>query len=129
MSNPLQSLATSAAGLTAQAERINIIAQNIANADTPGYQRKQISFVEFMGQDHITRVKVDDVYLSQDQVKQIYDPKHPLSNESGFYGGSNVNLLIEMADSREAQRSYEANLRSYEVARQMSRSLLDLLRR
>jgi flagellar basal-body rod protein FlgC len=56
-------------------------------------------------------------------------PDHPMADETGHYDGSNVNLVIEIADAREAQRSYEANLRIYEQTRQMSQSLLDILRR
>jgi flagellar basal-body rod protein FlgC len=52
-----------------------------------------------------------------------------LADESGHYDGSNVDLIVEIADSREAQRSYEANLRMFDQVRQMSRSLLDVLRR
>ena len=59
----------------------------------------------------------------------IYDPTHPMADETGHYAGSNVNLVIELADAREAQRSYEANLKMFEQARQMSKSLFDLLRR
>ncbi|WP_425092240.1 flagellar basal body rod protein FlgC [Tropicimonas sp. S265A] len=130
MSNLLQSLSTSAAGLVAQADRLNVVSQNIANADTPGYQRKQVTFAEVM--DNLSapaKVTVERITLDDSSLKQIHDPSHPLANEQGFYDGSNVNLMLEMADSREAQRSYEANLRSFENARQMSQSLLDLLRR
>ena len=59
----------------------------------------------------------------------IYDPTHPLAGEDGSYLGSNVNLVVEIADAREAGRSYEANLRLFDQARQMAGSLLDLLRR
>ena len=52
-----------------------------------------------------------------------------MADESGNYDGSNVNLLIEIADAREAQRSYEANLKLFDQVRQMSTSLMDILRR
>ena len=57
------------------------------------------------------------------------DPGHPMADETGHYQGSNVDLVIEIADAREAQRSYEANLKMFDQARQMSSSLMDLLRR
>ena len=56
-------------------------------------------------------------------------PRIPMADETGHYDGSNVDLVVEIADAREAQRSYEANLRMFDQARQMSRGLLDLLRR
>jgi len=59
----------------------------------------------------------------------VHDPGHPLADESGNYDGSNVDLVIEVADARAAQRSYDANLRLFDQARQMTRGLLDLLRR
>jgi flagellar basal-body rod protein FlgC len=59
----------------------------------------------------------------------VLDPGNPLADENGYYDGSNVDLVVEIADAREAQRSYEANLRMFDQARQMSASLLDLLRR
>jgi len=60
---------------------------------------------------------------------EIHDPSHPLADETGMYQGSNVDLLIELSDAREAQRSYEANLKMFEQTRKMSTSLMDLLRR
>ena len=60
---------------------------------------------------------------------RVFDPGHPLADEAGFYDGSNVDLITEIADAREAQRSYEANLRMFDQARQMTSDLLALLRR
>ena len=69
------------------------------------------------------------VRLDQSELQQIYDPGHPLADDTGHYDGSNVDLVIEIADAREAQRSYEANLRLFDQARQMTQSLFDLIRR
>lgn len=73
-------------------------------------------------------VRPSDTRLDQSDLSQIFDPAHPMASEDGFYEGSNVNILVEIADAREAQRSYEANLKIFEQARKMSSSLLDLLR-
>jgi flagellar basal-body rod protein FlgC len=62
-------------------------------------------------------------------LEKVYDPAHPMADDAGYFDGSNVNLLIEITDAREAQRSYEANLKMFDQARQMSASLLELLRR
>jgi flagellar basal-body rod protein FlgC len=67
--------------------------------------------------------------LDRTALDQIYDPSHPMAGANGNYDGSNVNLLIEIADAREAQRSYEANLKLFDQVRQMSSSLMDLLRK
>ncbi len=60
---------------------------------------------------------------------RIYDPSHPLADAEGYYQGSNVDLMIEVADAREASRSYEANLKMFEQVREMQTALMDLLRR
>ena len=74
-------------------------------------------------------VEVSKTILDRTELPRIYDPSHPMADEQGYYLGSNVNLVIEIADSREAGRSYEANLKMFEQTRQMGASLLDILRR
>ena len=106
--------------------RLRHVSENIANADTPGYQRKVTSFHEEM---ETGRVELGPVRLDKTMATPIYDPGHPMADETGHYDGSNVDLVIEIADAREAQRSYEANLRVFDQARQMTQSLFDLLRR
>lgn len=123
-------LAISASGMQAQSMRLRYLSENIANADTPGYRRKTAPFEAAQeGAKRTDRVALGPVQLDQSPVTQIYDPGHPMANGQGYYNGSNVDLVIEMADAREAQRSYEANLKMFDQARQMSASLLELLRR
>ncbi|MEB8387659.1 flagellar basal body rod protein FlgC [Rhodobacteraceae bacterium KMM 6894] len=122
-------LSLAASGLKAQSARLLHTSENIANADTPGYRRKTVPFETTVGGDMPGQVKTGRVRLDQSDLKQIYDPSHPLADETGLYSGSNVNLVIEIADAREAQRSYEANLKMFDQTRQMSSSLMDLLRR
>ena len=130
MSTLTSALAISASGLTAQAGRLTLVAQNVANADTPGYRRKVTSFEALVpALDKREGVRLGPERLDQTPLPMIHDPSHPLADAQGLYAGSNVSLSVEMADAREAQRSYEANLRSFDNARQMTRSLLDLLRR
>ena len=130
MSDFSTSLSLSSSGLRAQAERLRHISENIANADTPGYRRKSVSFqtVANAAGDKAT-VRTGPVKLDQSELPMIHDPSHPLADETGQYEGSNVSLVIEIADAREAQRSYEANLKMFDQTRQMSSSLLELLRR
>ena len=130
MSDFMTSLDISASGLKAQSARLRVVSENIANADTPGYRRKTISFeTEFGGTGAPGRVEPGRVRLDRSDLDRIFDPNHPLADDSGHYEGSNVNLVIEIADAREAQRSYEANLKMFDQARQMSSSLMELLRR
>ncbi len=125
-----KALSVTTSGLQAQAERLRHLSENISNADTPGYRRKTISFeTDGFSDRDLAKVKPGRVQLDQSELRQIYDPGHPMADPSGHYQGSNVNLLIELTDAREAQRSYEANLKIFEQTRAMSSSLMDLLRR
>lgn len=125
-----QSRAIAASGMAAQAERLRLVSENISNADTPGYRRKLAPFEAMLEAGQGTgRVQTGPVELDRTPLERVYDPAHPLSGDDGYHDGSNVNLVVEIADAREAQRSYEANLRVFDQTRQMSRSLLDLIRR
>ncbi|MBC7156767.1 MAG: flagellar basal body rod protein FlgC [Rhodobacteraceae bacterium] len=124
MADLLSSLSLSASGMQAQAGRLRLVSENVANADTPGYQRKLAAF-----RVDDDAVRLGPVRLDQTEVARVRDPGHPLADAEGYRPGSNVDLVLEIADAREAQRSYEANLRLFDQARQMSAGLLDLLRR
>ena len=126
----LNPFSISASGMEAQAARLRHVTENIANADTPGYHRKTVSFEAVMEDGADTgRVETGPVTLDQSELTRVFDPGHPMADGEGYYDGSNVDLVIELADAREAQRSYEANLKMFDQARQMSSALLDLLRR
>jgi flagellar basal-body rod protein FlgC len=126
MTDFLQALSYAASGMQAQSTRLRHVSENIANVDTPGYHRKLVSFEEtFAGGE----VAVGPVILDQAPLAQIHDPGNPLADETGHYDGSNVDLVVELADAREAQRSYEANLKVFDQARQMTEGLFETLRR
>ncbi|NIZ11885.1 flagellar basal body rod protein FlgC [Phaeobacter sp. HF9A] len=130
MSDFANSLSVTSSGLRAQAARLKHLSENISNADTPGYRRKNVSFQAVRDLDSdVSQVKVGRVTLDQTELEDVYDPSHPLADETGHYEGSNVDLMIEIADAREAQRTYEANLKMFDQTRQMSASLMELLRR
>lgn len=115
--------------MKAQSSRLRFVSENIANTDTPGYRRKLVSFAEQMdGAQKVGGVEVDRMRLDQTALARVYDPANPLADETGHFDGSNVNLLIEIADAREAQRSYEANLKLFDQVRQMSTALNELLK-
>lgn len=118
-------LSIAASGMSAQSRRLRHVAENMANADTPGFRRKQIAFEA----DGAGGVRPGGVTLDPRPLPRLHDPAHPMAGPDGYYEGSNVDLVMEIADSREAQRSYEANLRMFDQVRQMRTALIDLLRR
>ena len=126
MTSFLDALSFSASGMAAQAARLRHVSENIANVDTPGYHRKLVSFHEALDSGEVT---VGPVTLDQSQLSKVYDPGNPLADATGHYDGSNVDLVVELADAREAQHSYEANLKVFDQARQMTEGLYDILRR
>lgn len=130
MSDLQTSLSIAASGMEAQAARLRHVSENIANADTPGYRRKTVAFETVVeGGTSSGAVRVGKVRLDQTKLSRVLDPGNPLADDSGYFDGSNVDLVTEIADAREAQRSYEANLRMFAQTRQMAQSLLELLRR
>jgi len=130
MSDLLASVKTAMSGMQAQANRLRHTSENIANADTPGYRRKIVTFEQVAEPGRAGGlVTTGPVQLDRSALPRVFDPSHPLADGTGYYEGSNVDLVVEIADAREAQRTYEANLKIFEQTRQMSRGLLDLLRK
>lgn len=126
MNDFVKSMSAAASGMNAQSFRLRLVSENVANADTAGYRRKTVSFNNVFDQG---RVEVGKVGLDAAPFEEKFDPANPLANEAGYVQGSNVNLMVEMADGREANRSYEANLAAFRQARNMYSNLLDLLKR
>jgi flagellar basal-body rod protein FlgC len=132
----MESLMISAAGMRVQGERLRVISENIANVDSvsevPGgdpYRRKTITFKNALDREMgVNLVKVKKVGLDPSEFTRKYDPNNPAADRSGYVKLPNVNSLIEMNDMREAQRSYEANLKVIEVSRGMLQRTIDLLR-
>ena len=130
------SMIISASGLRVQGERVKVIAENMANAnstaDKPGgdpYRRKVLTFQNVFDRTlDATLVEVRKVVPDKSDFKLVYDPNHPAAGPDGYYKLPNVNGLIEMSDMREAQRSYEANLNMIETSRAMMTRTIDLLR-
>ncbi len=132
----MESLMISAAGMRVQGERLRVISENVANVDSvsevPGgdpYRRKTITFQNTLDRELGTSlVKVKKVGLDPSEFTRKYDPSNPAADKAGYVKLPNVNALIEMNDMREAQRSYEANLKVIEVSRGMLQRTIDLLR-
>ena len=126
--NPFEfSMMQAVSGMRTNSQRITVSAENVSNADTPGYQRKILATEPKFG----SEVSFGALRTSLDQTpgEQEYNPSHPMANGEGYVTLSNVSLVTEMADLREANRSYEANLNSFQQARTMYSNLLDVLRR
>ncbi|RMH41759.1 MAG: flagellar basal body rod protein FlgC [Alphaproteobacteria bacterium] len=135
--DPLKSvIAVSASGMRAQAARLRVVSENIANAssapNTPGedpYRRKLVTFGSHV--DEATGASVVEVASIDKDLSDFvvrYEPSHPAADENGFVRYPNVNPLLEMSNMREASRSYEANMTMFENAREMRRQLIDLLK-
>jgi len=124
------------AGMTAQSERLRVVAENIANADstarTPGgdpYRRKTITFQNKLDKElGIDTVKISKRAFDRSEFIKKYEPSHPAADEQGYVLYPNVNTVVEMVDMKEARRSYEANLGVVEVSKAMMARTLDLLR-
>lgn len=125
-----------AKGMKAQATRLRVISENLANADStsevPGgepYRRKLVTFRNALDREiEADVVKVKRIYNDRGKLPSKYDPTHPGANAQGYVLQPNVNPLIEMMDMREAQRSYEANMNVISTSRQMVAKTLDLLK-
>jgi flagellar basal-body rod protein FlgC len=137
MIDPLQaSLQIAGSGLEAQSARLRVVSENIANAQstgkTPGgnpYVRKTISFENELDRAsgvELVRVKTIGTDSAPFQVER--DPGNPAADSNGFVKLPNVNILTEMADMREANRSYEANLQVIKQARDLVSMTLDVLK-
>ncbi|MEM9043676.1 MAG: flagellar basal body rod protein FlgC [Pseudomonadota bacterium] len=129
MSDLMRSMIAATSGMDSQTTRLRLISENIANIDTPGYRRKTISFEEVRAQSDARAVIPGQVRLDRSELERVYEPANPLANEDGYFDGSNVDLIVEMADARESRRSYEASLRMFEQSRGMLNSLFELMRR
>lgn len=137
MSELYNAMTISSFGMKAQGERVRVISQNMANANTlpnnpddDPYIRKTISFENVMDEQSGAEVlRVADIKQETDEpFKLKYMPHHPGANDEGFVKTPNINSLIETMDMREAQRSYEANLGMIRQARSMIMSTIELLR-
>ncbi len=115
--------------LDAQRTRLDVIAQNIANAHTTrgpdgkAYQRRTVSFENELiaaHQNGLSTVRVSEIGVDRTPGQQVRDPGHPDADEQGIVTLSNVNIAREMVDLITASRAYEANLSVAKNSRQMA---------
>jgi flagellar basal-body rod protein FlgC len=132
----IKSLAVAASGLRAQAGRMRVIAENIANADSTAsgpngqpYRRKIPTFRSEFDRDLDAQVvKLGKLRTDSSDFPTKLMPGHPAADASGHVKYPNVNPLIEMTDMREAQRSYEANVNVIGATRRMLQRTIDILK-
>lgn len=130
------SLKIGASGLAAQSMRLQVVSENLANANTtssvPGgnpYARKTITFDAELDEDAGgNAVKVDEIGRDRAPFRSEFNPSHPAADEKGMVKLPNVNLTIELADMRETNRSYQANLQVVRQARELINMTIDLLK-
>ena len=129
-------LLISSSGMRAQADRLRVVAENLANAhstaesaDGEPYRRKLVTFANVLDKAQgIAQVKVVKRGFDPSPFLLKYDPSHPAANAEGYVQYPNVNTIVEMMDMREARRGYEANLNVIEVSKAMLNQTLALLR-
>ncbi len=134
----------SGSGMTAQRTRMNTISSNIANVNTTQtpeggpYRRKDVileampeqrTFGEVLidkGDRNLQRVQVSDVHVDTRAPLLKYEPDHPDANEDGYVAYPNINLMEEMANMIQANRSYEANISAFNASKNMALDAIDI---
>lgn len=130
------SMYVSSQGMQAQSERLKVIAQNIANANTTGktagsdpYRRKVILLQnEYDEKFRADILQVSKIALDRSDYLYKFEPNHPAADNNGYVKYPNVDINMEIIDAKEAQRSYEANLSAFEIAKSNQLKLLEALK-
>jgi flagellar basal-body rod protein FlgC len=137
-------LGISSTGLTAQRLRMDVTSENLANAQSVGYKRKDVIVGEAPGGDSGfggalrnamaagspagSGVQVQQITTDPTPGRKVYDPGHPDADAQGYVTLPNVNPVTEMVDLIDSSRAYEANVTAMQSAKQMFTKTLDLLR-
>ena len=136
--NIFNAMEISASGLTAQRQRLNVIAENLANANvtrTPQggpYLRKNVILETQPAENFASllesplKVAVADIVESQDGLIQEYDPTHPDANEEGVVTWPNVNPVTEMVSLVLASRAFDANVAAFRTGKTMALKALEI---
>jgi len=131
----------SGSGLSAERVRMNVVAQNIANANTQStpeggpYRKKEVVFESVLQESTGSArrrgagVKVAGIVTSKEPLKKVYDPGNPAADANGFVTMPNVNVVTEMVDMVSASRAYGANLAVVNASKDMINRSLDIIRR
>jgi len=143
MDKVFTALDISASGLSAERIRMNVIANNIANANatkTPGggpYRKEQVEFISVLkdaigssdidGAERLGGVKVSQIVKSKEPFNKVYNPGHPQADGNGFVEMPNVNVATEMVDLVTASRAYEANIAVINSSKDMTNQALSII--
>ena len=110
--------------MTAQSQRLNVVASNLSNADSATsstgqpYRARQVVFSTAQLNPHgVSGVRVAGVIDDPSPMKQVYEPKHPLANAEGYVTMPNVNVVEEMVNMISASRSYQTNVEMMNTAK------------
>jgi flagellar basal-body rod protein FlgC len=119
-------------GLSAQRIRINVIASNMANANTTRteeggpYRKKNVIFEQVLRGEHKGGVRVQKIEPDLKPPMLRYEPGHPEANEEGYVAYPNINPVEEMVNMLEASRSYEANVTMVNTAKQLAQAAIGI---
>ena len=123
----------SGSAVSAQSQRLNVVASNLANADTvagpdgSAYKARQVVFqTEMMGAAGAAGVKVSTISESAEVGRRVHDPKHPQADADGYVTYSNVNAVEEMVNMISASRSYQNNVEVMNTAKTLLQKTLQL---
>lgn len=122
----------SGSAMSAQAQRLNTVASNLANADSASsasgqaYRAKQVIFEAVPIDGGATAVKVQRVIEDPSPLKMRYDPKHPMADDKGYVAMPNVNVVDEMVNMLSASRSYQTNVETMNAAKALLLKTLTL---
>lgn len=127
---------TASSALQSQAMRLKIVSENLANMESAGraagadpYLRKIVTFEETLDEaTGASLVSVGGILRDRSPLRKEYDPSHPAADNTGYVKLPNVNMMVELADMREAGRSYEANLQMIRQGRELTSMMVDLLK-
>ena len=132
----IKSIAIAATGLRAQAGRMRVISENIANADSTSqvrggdpYRRRIVTFRTELDREldaHV--VSLGRIGNDNSEFRVKHEPDNPVADSKGDVKYPNVNSLVELTDMRDAQRSYEANLNVISASRRMLQKTIDILK-
>ncbi len=126
----------SAHGMRAQSERLKVISQNIANANSTGKSpteepyRRKMPLIKSQYDQSIKSdmVKVDKIIRDKSEFKLRYEPHHPAADKNGYVRYPNIDIPLETVDAKEAQRTYEANMSALEIAKSNQVRLIEALK-
>jgi flagellar basal-body rod protein FlgC len=132
----INAMSIGASGMKAQSTRLRVVAENLANADTAigadgvnPYRRRLVNFKNELDRaSGANLVRVGEITLDRSDYKLDYNPTHPGADPDGYVRMPNVDVMVEMMDMREAQRSYEANVTMIENSRSMLQRAVDMIR-